>query len=270
MNTQDIFDQLWKEYSKSTPSAEKIKALFTQEGNVVNNDHVAFRTFDDPRIDIEVLAVPFIAAGYEEIGDYHFPAKKLYAKHFEHKTDKKAPRVFISQLITSEFSFELRSKIKSMIDSIPVYLLDASNLIFQGRLWGKPSYSTYQALLEETEYAAWLYVNGFCANHFTVNVNDLTSLNGLQEVNDYLKENGFKINSSGGEIKGDPSLFLEQSSVLADRVLIDFVEGTKEVTSCYYEFAYRYPMANGELYSGFVANSADKIFESTDMLLQKA
>ncbi len=270
MNTQTIFDQLWKEYTKRTPSAEKIKTLFTEEGNVVNNDHVAFRTFDDPRIDIAVLSVPFMEAGYEEIGDYHFPAKKLYAKHFEHKTDKTAPRVFISQLITSEFSFELRSKVKAMIDTIPTEELDANNLIFKGRLWETPSFDTYKALLEETEYAAWLYVNGFCANHFTVNVNDLTSLKGLQAVNDFLKKNGFKMNISGGEIKGTPSLYLEQSSVLADRVMVDFAEGAKEVTSCYYEFAYRYPMANGELYSGFVANSADKIFESTDMVLQDA
>ncbi len=270
MNTQNIFDQLWGEYTKRTPSAEKIKTLFTEKGNVVNNDHVAFRTFDDPRIDIEVLSTPFIEAGYKEIGDYHFPAKKLYAKHFEHKTDKSAPRVFISQLITSEFSFELQAKVKAMIDSIPTEEMDAKSLIFKGRMWGQPSFDTYKELLNETEYAAWLYVNGFCANHFTVNVNDLTSLNGLQAVNDFLKDNGFKMNSSGGEIKGDPSLFLEQSSVLADKVMIEFEEGTQEVTSCYYEFAYRYPMANGELYSGFVANSADKIFESTDMVLQNA
>ncbi len=30
------------------------------------------------------------------------------------------------------------------------------------------------------------------------------------------------------------------------------------------EFARRYPAADGRLYSGFVAKSADKIFESTD------
>lgn len=270
MNTQTIFDQLWKEYAQRTPSAQKIKDLFINEGNVVNNDHVAFRTFDDPRVNIEVLAVPFIEAGYKEIGDYHFPAKKLYAKHFEHATDKNAPRVFISQLITEEFSFELRAKIKAMIDNIPVEELDASNLIFKGRLWGQPTFETYNALLQETEYAAWLYVNGFCANHFTVDVNSLTSLKNLQEVNEFLKANGYKMNASGGEIKGNPSLYLEQSSVLADKIEIEFTEGTKEVTSCYYEFAYRYPMANGELYSGFVAGSADKIFESTDMQLQEA
>ncbi len=84
-----------------------------------------------------------------------------------------------------------------------------------------------------------------------------------------MKDHGFTLNSSGGEIKGSPSLLLEQSSILADIMPVEFEEGTKEITTCYYEFAYRYPKANGELFTGFIANSADKIFESTYMGLQK-
>lgn len=270
MTTTQIFDQLWKEYTERTPSAQKIKDLFTNEGNEVFNDHVAFRTFDDPRVNIDVLATPFLVAGYEECGDYHFEKKKLYAKHFEHKTDKTAPRVFISQLLTSEFSFELQAEVKRMIDSIPVDALTPSELVFKGRLWEQPSYEVYEKLQGETEYAAWLYVNGFCSNHFTVDVNKLETFNALQEVNEFLKANGYKMNTSGGEIKGTPEQLLEQSSVLADRIPVAFKETTREITSCYYEFAFRHPMSNGELYSGFIAGSADKIFESTDMKLQEA
>jgi hypothetical protein len=54
---------------------------------------------------------------------------------------------------------------------------------------------------------------------------------------------------------------------LADRIPVAFKETTKEITSCYYEFAFRHKMANGKLFSGFVTGSADKIFESTDMKL---
>ena len=68
--------------------------------------------------------------------------------------------------------------------------------------------------------------------------------------------------------KGTPAEFLEQSSILADTIPVAFKEVTKEITSCYYEFSFRHPMQNGELYSGFIAGSADKIFESTDMKLQ--
>ena len=119
MTTTQIFDKLWNEYTERTPSAQKIQELFIAKGNNVFNDHVAFRTFDDERVNIEVLATPFIEAGYEECGDYHFEKKKLYAKHYEHKTDKNAPRVFISQLLTKEFSYELQGAVKKMIDNIP-------------------------------------------------------------------------------------------------------------------------------------------------------
>ncbi len=269
MNTTQIFDKLWTEYTERTPSAQKIKDLFLNKGNEVFNDHVAFRTFDDERVNIEVLAAPFIAAGYEEKGDYVFEAKKLYAKHFEHKTDSNAPRVFISQLKTKEFSEELQHTVTGLIDQLSKEDLNPSELVFKGRLWEQPSFEVYEKLQEESEYAAWLYVNGFCSNHFTVDVNKLNTFNTLQEVNEFLKQNDFKMNTSGGEIKGTPDVFLEQSSVLADRIPVDFKEGVKEITSCYYEFAFRYSMDNGELYSGFIAKSADKIFESTDMKLKK-
>lgn len=268
MKTTEIFNKLWKEYTERTPSAQKIYDLFTDKGNIVFNDHVAFRTFDDERVNIEVLATPFIEAGYEEKGDYVFEAKKLYAKHYEHKTDKNAPRVFISQLKTKEFSEDLQKKVTALIDNLSKEDLNPKHLVFKGRLWEQPSYDVYEKLMDESEYAAWLYVNGFCSNHFTVDVNKLETFSTLQEVNTFLKQEGFKMNTSGGEIKGTPEQLLEQSSVLADKIPVDFKEGTKEITSCYYEFAFRYPMKNGELYSGFIASSADKIFESTDMKLQ--
>ena len=59
----------------------------------------------------------------------------------------------------------------------------------RGAVWGKPSYAKYERLLEKSEYAAWMYINGFCANHFTVNVNELDKFNSLEEVNEFLKEN---------------------------------------------------------------------------------
>lgn len=269
MTTIAIFEKLWNEYILRTPSAKKIQKLFTDKGNTVYNDHVAFRTFDDERVNIEILAKPFIAAGYVECGDYHFEQKKLYAKHYEHTTDKNAPRVFISQLLTKKFSYELQSIVKNMIDKISKEDLLSSELVFKGRLWEKPSFEVYKKLKEETEYAAWLYVNGFCSNHFTVDVNRLDTFSSLEQVNTFLKENNFKLNTSGGEIKGTPEEMLQQSSILADKIVVEFKETKKEITSCYYEFAYRHALESGELYSGFIANSADKIFESTDMKLME-
>ncbi|RZS93750.1 DUF1338 domain-containing protein [Aquimarina brevivitae] len=268
MKTNEVFEKLWNQYSKKTPSAQKVKDLFEREGNTVFNDHIAIRTFNDPRVAIEVLAKPFIAMGYEPIGEYTFEAKKLYAKHFELKNDPTAPKIFISQLLVEEFSLKLQERVKAILDSLPNTAFEQEDLIVKGCLWDTPSFEIYQELQAESEYAAWMYVNGFCANHFTVDVNKLATFDSLEQVNEFLKTNGFKMNASGGEIKGTPDQLLEQSSILADVVPTSFKEGTKEITSCYYEFAYRYPKADGELFTGFIANSADKIFESTDMKLQ--
>jgi hypothetical protein len=58
---------------------------------------------------------------------------------------------------------------------------------------------------------------------------------------------------------------LEQSSTMADKAVVKFSDGEVSIPSCFYEFAKRYPLDCGTLYSGFVAASADKIFESTNV-----
>ena len=59
---------------------------------------------------------------------------------------------------------------------------------------------------------------------------------------------------------------LEQSSTMANRIEWEFDGGVRQtIPSCYYEFARRYAdPATGQLYEGFIAKSADKIFESTN------
>ncbi|HOI00552.1 MAG TPA: DUF1338 domain-containing protein [Bacteroidales bacterium] len=264
MTKEQIFATLWEQYTQQNPAVQRVYDLFTAAGEEVVNDHIAFRTYDDPRINIEVLSQPFLKAGYVEKGQYHFEEKKLFARHFEHITDPKAPRVFISELLTAHFSPFLQETVKACVDAIPQDVLASPTLVFEGLVWGTPSFEVYETLRNESEYAAWLYANGFRANHFTVSVNYLKELNSLEKVNQFLKDNGFRMNDAGGEIKGTPSELLEQSSIKSEMIQLAFSEGIREIPGCYYEFARRYPDADGTLYSGFIAKSADKIFESTN------
>lgn len=263
---QRIFDKLWEDYTRQNPDAKKIHDLFKEkEGKPIVNDHIAFRTFDDPRVNIDVLAKWFLNAGYEFKGDYHFEQKHLYAKHYEHKNFKDAPRVFISQLITGDFSEFLQNKVKEIVDKIPRNILTTEELIYSGNTWEQfPSHEVYEKLREESEYAAWMYLYGFRANHFTVSVTHLDKLGTMEKTNQFLKDNGFVLNDAGGEIKGSPEELLEQSSVKAAIQKRKFQEGEYEVPVTYYEFARRYKDENGNIYSWFIAKSADKIFESTD------
>jgi hypothetical protein len=268
MEASKLFEKLWTDYTSQNPEVKRVYDCFIAEGETVENDHIAFRTFFDPRVNVDVLARPFLAAGYVQKGYYIFEDKHLTAKHFEHETDKKAPRVFISQLMPEHFSQELRLTVKQIIDRIPEDLLYGDALIYSGNKWGIPSFKIYEALRKESEYAAWFYVYGFCANHFTVSINHLKKFGSIQQVNRFLRDKGFLLNDSGGEVKGTPAELLEQSSTRAGILSVKFQEGTFEIPSCYYEFALRWPDVDGELYSGFIAKSADKIFESTDFYKQ--
>ncbi len=239
--------------------------MFVANDEIVVNDHIAIRTFNDKRVNVNVLGRFFEDLGYKECGEYNFSVKKLYAKHYEHKKDETKPKIFISELITNEFSPFVQATAKKLIDSIAPAKFNSSELLYSGTLWGELDYDIYKKLLSESEYAAWLYVFGFRANHFTVFLNYMTKLTSIEEVNKFIKANGYKLNSSGGEIKGTTADLLEQSSTIANDVKVKFKQGTYSILNSYYEFARRYPKPDGKLYQGFVTASADKIFESTDV-----
>jgi hypothetical protein len=241
----------------------KIFDLFNNKEELVEHDHIAFRSFDDPRVDIDVIAKPFMDNGYEPIDDYYFEKKKLYAKHYENKKDPAAPKVFISHLLTSSFSNFLQETVAEVLNNIPEENFQPEKLLFSGNSWGTPSYKVYKDLYEESEYAAWMYVYGFRVNHFAIKVNMLKHLDNLEKINKLLKEQGYTMNQSGGEIKGSKEKLLEQSSIMADPIDVQFKEGTYKIPACYYEFTKRYPDSKGNLYTGFITSSADKIFEST-------
>lgn len=265
MQLEQLLNKLWQQYVGESPASGKIHDLLVSSGENIVNDHIAFRTFDDPRINVEVLAGFFKDFGYEERGEYKFEVKKLFARHYEHKNDDSMPKIFISELITREFSPFLQSVVKECVDKIGSELLNSAELLYSGRVWGEIDYDVYQKLLSQSEYAAWMYVFGFRANHFTVFLNHMKKLNSVEAVNEFLKQHGFKLNISGGEIKGTPAELLEQSSTIANEVPVSFRQGTFNILNSYYEFARRYPQSDGKLYQGFIAASADKIFESTDI-----
>ena len=264
MNLTTIFSRLWSDYARQNPSADKIYDLFWKEGESVVNDHIAFRTLDLPQINIDAVALPFVENGYEPAGEYFFTDKHLFARHYELPGDDNAPRIFISQLILDDSSPYVRKVFHESFRDSSVNLQGVDNLIFAGTIFNPISFKVYNRLREDSEYAAWFYAFGFRANHFTVSVNSLKKYNTIFKVNELLKRNGFILNSSGGEVKGSPSDLLQQSSIMADLVSVGFEEGNKVIPSCYYEFAQRFPGADGRLFSGFIAGSADKIFESTD------
>ncbi len=261
LSLNKYFENMWHDYCQLNPQAQIVYNSLTQFGENIVNDHIAFRTFSHSKINIDQLAKYFLHYGYKQIANYKFKEKKLNAKHFEHH-DPLMPKVFISELdldLMSEYTQEI---VNQIVHEIDFQKMDHEEFMFGGRPWSA-KFETYNKLANESEYAAWVYAHGYRPNHFTVYINYLKKLNDIKLLNDFLKSKGFTLNSSGGEIKGSPEDYLEQSSTMANKIPVQFNEGTFNIPGCYYEFAKRYKLPSGDLFQGFVATSADKIFEST-------
>ena len=266
MSPEILFSNLWKQYIELNPSVETIHRLFAERESKVINDHIALRTLQHPKLGIDKLAQVFETMGYERKAQYSFKQKKLNAIHLQHKKEEDLPLVFISELKLNECSQQLQEILQTqVIDKLDQQLIESDECCYSGRSWGDVSFNTYEILRQESEYAAWFYVYGYMANHFTVKVNTLESFDSLESVNEFLESQSFNLNEVGGKIKGTPELLLEQSSTLADKRPVQFIEDVKEIPSCFYEFARRYQQADGSEFKGFIEGNADKIFESTNM-----
>ena len=264
MTNAELLEALWRDYVAMTPQAERIHALLSARGDTVANDHVALRTYGLPGIGIAALAAPFEAQGWVVQPDrYRFDDKKLVARYWRHPRPG-LPKVFISELCVDEVSAGARAIITRLVAQLPAGFGSRPDLPWAGRPW-RCTRADYDALLAESEYAAWVAAFGFRVNHFTVDVNALTSFAGLADLNVFLVGHGFVLNTAGGAIKGTPAERLEQSSTRADEIAVELDGAPARLPSCYYEFAKRYPLPDGSLFQGFVPASADKIFESTNV-----
>lgn len=266
MKIEEFFQHLWSDYVKIAPAAERLHHLIEEEGEKVVNDHVAFRTYDVPPIDLAALEPHILALGYKRYEPYYFEEKKLRAFGYVPPEPDKYPRIFLSELETGKFSEALQQTVRGLCNRIDPARVGRPDVLWAGRLWEPITYDTYLKLLDESEYAAWVAVMGLRANHFTISVNHLRKLNTIEKLADFIESKGYRLNTSGGRIKGNREVLLKQGSTMADKVLIEFAGGDKHmIPSCYYEFAERFPTPDGILYQGFVAASADRIFESTNV-----
>ncbi|WP_442482306.1 DUF1338 domain-containing protein [Aeoliella sp. SH292] len=264
MTRDDFFSALWTDYVAMAPQAQRIRDAFVSRGERVVNDHVAFRTLGLEPIGIARLEPHVLALGYRQLEPYEFPDKKLRAFGYV-CDDPEAPRIFLSELKVEELSPRSAAILKECAAWVDSAELSEPEVLWSGRLWDPISWEDYQTLVAESEYAAWVATLGLRPNHFTIAINYLQKTTSVEEVLGVVESLGYKVNDSGGRVKGTPEQLLEQGSTLADRMEVEFADGqVHAVPTCYYEFAKRYPDASGNLFQGFVATSADKIFESTD------
>lgn len=290
-----IFYALFQPYMERVPDVKKISQAMVAQGMIqdekdIVNDHIAFRTLGIPHLGIGSFEKIFLHYGYKKREHYFFEQKRLDAWWYEPpvpsgKASAQAyPRIFISELRVGDLSQhtqEIIAKYTSGISSDPVDAIDLDDpsevgQFFYRPLWGLPHKGDYQALLKESEYAAWVIYNRYYLNHYTISVHDLPDgYNHLEAFNTFLESIGVVLNTSGGKIKTSADGLLKQSSSVAKMISATFVDGEQmEIAGSYVEFAERrvLPQYHGlpktqiqrqHRRDGFESGNADKIFEST-------
>jgi len=283
-----ILQGVFAVYRDRVPDVQKITDAMVSQGIVAGqseilNDHIAFRTMGVDHLGIASFEKIFLAHGYGKRDYFFFEGKKLNAYWYA-PPDDELPRIFISELRVkdlSEKTQQIISKYTGDLTSDPVDALDLIDVeavteFFHRPLWQLPTLEDYQALLEESEYAAWVIYNRYYLNHYTISVHQLDGEHRtLEQFNDFLKSIGITLNNAGGEIKVSPDGLLRQSSSVAEKVEAEFAGGEKTIISgSYVEFAERLPLPEfahlpfNEIKrpmrrDGFESGNADKIFEST-------
>lgn len=283
-----VLNGLMRRYQERVPDVGIILNAMVQDGIVENagaieNDHIAFRTMGVPQLGVQSFEKIFLHYGYEKRDHYFFEGKKLDAWWYSPPRESD-PRIFVSELRVGDLSDESQRIIHSYTDEVatdPADSLDLDNgeavdAFLHQPLWRTPTVSDYQALLKESEYAAWVVYNRYYLNHFTISVHNLPEgYNTVAQFNEFLEEHGIKLNTSGGKIKVSPDGGLLQSATVAEMLDAEFANGEQlRISGSYVEFAERKvlpefaDLSMGEIKrkhrrDGFEAGNADKIFEST-------
>ena len=229
------------------------------------NDHIAFRTWEIGMVAISALEPLLLHSGYLCTGRYEFPQKNLLARSYSH-CGGSHPRVFLPEFSTAvleEPSVDLTRRCVRDLDAAA----SPQDLLLGCATWRPIHYADNLALKAHSEYAAWVSAFGIRANHFTVAAHSLNTCASLESLCDLLESHGLVMNASGGRIKGCQQQGSAQASTMAKEIAWPFAANTAwPIPSWYVEFAYRWPDRKGNLFDGFIAGSATKIFESTHSL----
>ncbi|GAB3691876.1 DUF1338 domain-containing protein [Spirosoma flavus] len=283
-----VLGGLMRRYSERVPDVQKVINAMIEDGVIesgdeIENDHIAFRTMGVPNLGIASFEKIFRHYGYERRDEYNFTEKKLTAYWYS-PPEPHYPRIFASELRVHELSDEVQRIIHKYTDTVKSDPVDSLNLddaeavdqFLHQPLWQTPTLADYQALLKESEYAAWVIYNRYYLNHFTISVHNLKpGYNTIDEFVAFLQQHGLKLNSAGGTIKISPDGDLRQASTVAQMIDAEFANSdTFRIAGSYVEFAERRVLPQfknlptdevGRQHrrEGFETGNADKIFEST-------
>jgi Domain of unknown function (DUF1338) len=303
---QQLWDLLWQNYRNRVTYARTYQRMIEEAGGSIANDHIAFRTL---HLTIEQaghsiqLGIPYLAKivealGYQQAGEYHFPAQCLYAHHYVHpeQDNYDLPKLFISELIVNDLPENVAALIKQTVQSgefsldtdlLPlelIALLAAKAIDTQGldkqdlptqlanlfkRPWQPPQQSAVEAVNAVSQYGAWVMLYGYAVNHFTgyVNRQQTEKYQTIAQTITGLGNLGVPMKSA---IEGSIESGLCQTATQAviEQAWVQNDTGQLIQTPwpyAYYEIAERHQIKGSDsmLFTGFLSAQAQQLFEMT-------
>lgn len=286
-----LFDDLWARYRTRVSYVQMYEKVIQSHRGQFVNDHIAFRTVaqQDPAAGIFTLSRIFQTLGYTPQACYEFPDKHMSSIHMGHPNPQ-FPKLFITELKTRELSDKsqkiIRRTLKShrppLSDEVMsglyridqnapkknVQLLKTLVEFFHELPWKAPKKEDVVELNKQTQFGAWMLLNGYDVNHFTASINShgVPSLDDIEKTLAALKRAGIPMKK---DIEGERGSVLRQSST--ESVVLPFdVAGKKKLnwTYAYFELAERGCITDPKTgqqtrFEGFLGAQATHLFEMT-------
>ena len=289
-----LFDTMWGRYRARHAYVQAYEGIVRAHGATFRNDHIAFRTLatQTPGLGIAAVARPFEALGYRPAATYAFPDKHLSSVHLEHD-NRALPKLFVSELRTFELGPIARRIVHKTVRAHRPLPSDAtlaalhrigeassaqrSKLLrkmanhFERLPWPLPERRDVLALDAESQFGAWVLVNGYDVNHFTalIDSHGALSLGDIEKTVEAMRAAGIPMKA---DIEGAPHTKLRQSSthaVMREVAVLERGRRTRMPWSwAYFEIAERPPQRDpvtGETsrFEGFLGGQATHLFDMT-------
>lgn len=292
LDTTKIFlNKCWNKYAKCIPNLD---AILLNKQPII--DHIAIIDLPSAISGISTLKEIFQNIGYSHKGSGYLPDKIndfIWLNHEKniHIDANKA----IPQIVCADFRINLLSKkaqtiIKKYTSHIQPfnfsqfekfcslaakgfngYTTKAADLIFNyiyERPWPIPSGNDYKIINSENPLIAWVLLFGRKINHFGLSIHFYEEFDKLSDYNNHLKQHKLvEFNISNGEIKGNHTCGIEQSSSMGQLINIKLIDETIIANDSFIEFVWRHSIkAKAKLwldyYKDFIPQNANSVVES--------
>lgn len=294
--TQELLGKLWEQYLERVSYAKKYAGLVIEKGGKVVHDHIAFGTFNIHTGEQPggIMAIQHLIEilGYQPVGKYIFPKRKLNAVHFEYPGEM-FPKIFVSQLEVVQLPGWAQQMIGETVSDTPYLLSDNGLSLLQllretgsltreaarllvdelagyfRRPWNIPLKKYVLEINDVSPYAAWVLLHGNSVYHFAALVNEqgVDEWPDLETTCEALKQEGIPMKET---IEGEKEGKLRQSATMAvkEDVEVRGEDGPEPITwtYAYYEFTQRgFTEENGiqKLFSGFLNEQDRHLFDMT-------